>query len=220
MYLTLKASFSHCVEMINNAKSQDDQVYALEFCQLTMTTILGNPLAPAFNVYDVRKKCDVPPLCYNLSNSDRFLNNATIQAKLGVTGRYWVECDKLVHLALTGDWLNNLAAKIQGVLESGLRVLVYSGDKDFVCNWRGGEAWTNAVSWSGQTDFQQAQYKEWLVNGQPAGQLKQYKNFQFLRVYEAGHMVPMDQPSNALNMLQTFLMGTLSMESPVHQAQE
>jgi cathepsin A (carboxypeptidase C) len=156
MYLTLKASFAECVNLINNGKTQDDQVYALEVCQLTMASILGNPLAPSFNVYDIRKKCDVPPLCYNLSNSDRFLNNATIQAKLGVTGRYWVECDKLVHLALTGDWLNNLAAKMQAVLETGLSVLVYSGDKDFVCNWRGGEAWTNAVQWTGQTEFQGA----------------------------------------------------------------
>jgi hypothetical protein len=50
----------------------------LEFCQLNMAVILGNPLAPNFNVYDIRKKCDKPPLCYDLSNSDKFLNNATI----------------------------------------------------------------------------------------------------------------------------------------------
>lgn len=43
-----------------------------------MSTILGNPLAPRFNVYDIRKGCDVPPLCYDLSNSDKFLNNATV----------------------------------------------------------------------------------------------------------------------------------------------
>ena len=121
---------------------------------------------------------------------------------------------------MLGDWLTNLATKIQAVLETGLKVLVYSGDKDFVCNWRGGQAWTNAVTWSGQQEFNNAQYKDWLVNGQPAGQLKEYKNFQFLRVYNAGHMVPMDQPVNALNMLQTFMMGTLSMESPVKEAQQ
>ena len=156
MYLTLKASFAECVNLINNGKTQDDQVYALEVCQLTMASILGNPLAPSFNVYDIRKKCDVPPLCYNLSNSDRFLNNATIQAKLGVTGRYCFECEKLVHVTLIGDELNNLAAKMEAVLEIDLSVLVYSGDKDFVCNWRGGEAWTNAVQWTGQTEFQGA----------------------------------------------------------------
>jgi len=113
----------------------------------------------------------------------------------------------------------SLSDKISGVLESGLQVLVYSGDKDFVCNWRGGEAWTNAVEWTGKAEFNSAQYHDWLVNGQPAGQLKEYKNFKFLRIYEAGHMVPMDQPVNSLNMLQTFMMGTLEMESrPVHSA--
>ena len=90
---------------------------------------------------------------------------------------------------------------------------MYSGDKDFVCNWRGGEAWTNAVEWSGQADFNATPYKEWTVNGQPAGQLKEYKNFKFLRVYNAGHMVPMDQPENALAMLQQFIQNSLSKET-------
>jgi cathepsin A (carboxypeptidase C) len=123
---------------------------ALEYCQLLMTTILGNPLAPAFNVYDIRKKCDVPPLCYNMSNSDEFLNLPIVQEKLGVSGRKWVECSQAVHTFLLGDWINNMADKITAILETGMQVLVYSGDKDFVCNWRGGEAWTQAVKWSGQ----------------------------------------------------------------------
>lgn len=80
-------------------------------------------------------------------------------------------------------------------------ILVYSGDKDFICNWRGGEAWTNAVNWSGKSDFNNAAYKEWIVNGASAGQLKEFENFKFLRVYDAGHMVPMDQPAVALAML-------------------
>jgi cathepsin A (carboxypeptidase C) len=201
-YGVLKASFLECQHLIDSAnKSSTDYTYALEFCQLTMTTVLGNPLAPRFNVYDIRKKCDFPPLCYDMSNSDKLMNNATVQAKLGVSGRKWVECDQGVHTALLGDWLNNLAFKVSAVIESGLNVLVYSGDKDWICNWRGGEAWTNAVQWSGQSEFNSASYKDWIVNGQPAGQLKKVKNFSFLRVYNAGHMVPMDQPVNALNML-------------------
>jgi len=89
-------------------------------------------------------------------------------------------------------------------------VLVYSGDKDFVCNWRGGEAWTTAVKWSGKSDFGSSQYKDWTVDGKPAGQLKAFKNFKFLRVYDAGHMVPMDQPANALAMLQHFIMNDIT----------
>lgn len=49
--------------------------------------------------------------------------------------------------------MTNLSPKVTDILESGLDVLVYSGDKDFICNWRGGEAWTHEVKWSGQSDF-------------------------------------------------------------------
>jgi cathepsin A (carboxypeptidase C) len=200
-YLLLKAGFATCQKTIETGS----WFYALEMCQLLMSSILGNPLAPAFNVYDIRKKCDVPPLCYDMSNAETFLNLPEVQAKLGVSGRKWTECSQEVHTFLLGDWINNLAQKVAGLIEGGYEVLVYSGDKDFVCNWRGGEAWTNAVEWSGKADFNAAPYKEWTVNGQPAGQLKEFKNFKFLRVYNAGHMVPMDQPENALAMLQQFI---------------
>jgi carboxypeptidase C (cathepsin A) len=35
--------------------------------------------------------------------------------------------------------------------------------------------------------------------------MRQYGNFHFLRVYDAGHMVPMDQPAHALAMLQRLV---------------
>lgn len=63
--------------------------YSLEYCQLMVMTILGNPLNPAFNVYDIREKCDSPPLCYDFSEVDHLMNSADIQKKLGVSGRYW-----------------------------------------------------------------------------------------------------------------------------------
>jgi cathepsin A (carboxypeptidase C) len=178
-----------------------------------MGLIVGSNSNPNFNVYDIRIKCDVPPLCYDMSNSDKLLNDPTVQAKLGVSGRKWEECSNSVHSALLGDWLNNLATKLTDVIESGLDVLVYSGDKDFVCNWRGGEAWTNAVSWSGQEEFQKTAYTKWMVNGKAAGELKKVQNFKFLRVYDAGHMVPMDQPEVALEMLKAFIMGTVQVQS-------
>lgn len=72
-------------------------------------------------------------------------------------------------MALLGDWMTNLALKVSSILENGVDILVYSGDKDFICNWRGGEAWTNGVEWTGQAEFNAAPYEEWLVDGVPAG---------------------------------------------------
>ena len=49
----------------------------------------------------------------------------------------------------------------------------------------------------------------WSVGGTPAGELRQAANFSFLRVYDAGHMVPRDQPERSLAMLNAFISDTL-----------
>jgi len=141
-----------------------------------------------------------------------FCQDEDNKKQLGVSGRDWTSCNADVHAALAADWVVNLDVKLPTVLDHGIKVLVYSGDKDFVCNWRGGEAWTHALKWSGQADFQKAEYEDWTVDGKAAGQLKTSGNFQFLRVYDAGHLVPQDQPENALAMLRTFITGELKME--------
>jgi len=42
---------------------------------------------------------------------------------------------------------------LRDTVNSGVPVLIYNGDKDFICNWRGGEAWTRAFIWDYQDDF-------------------------------------------------------------------
>lgn len=59
----------------------------------------------------------------------------------------WQMCDPIVHLALTLNYQYNYGAYLKDSLNAGLPVLIYSGDKDFICNWRGGEAWTKALVW-------------------------------------------------------------------------
>ena len=50
---------------------------------------------------------------------------------------------------MLGDWMKNLATKVGKILDKGTAdVLVYSGDKDYICNWRGGEAWSYNANWT------------------------------------------------------------------------
>jgi carboxypeptidase C (cathepsin A) len=85
-------------------------------------------------VYDVREKCQVPPLCYDFSNLDAFLALPEVIDALGVAGRSWVSCNRLVTLQLVfaGDWMRNLALQVPAILASGVRIVVYSGEYDFV----------------------------------------------------------------------------------------
>jgi len=67
----------------------------------------------------------------------------------------------VVHTFMLGDWMTSMQSRITYLLESGMKMLVYSGDKDFICNWRGGEAWTNAANWTHADEFRAAQYVDW-----------------------------------------------------------
>lgn len=84
----------------------------MDVCNGAMETIVGSPKNPNFNVYDIREKCAVPPLCYDFSPADNMLLNDTIKQVLGVQGRNWEECSNTVHLAMLGDWMINLGLKV------------------------------------------------------------------------------------------------------------
>ena len=77
-------------------------------------------------------------------------------------------------------------------------------DVDFICNYLGNRAWTLNLDWSHNAEFNAAEEKDWN-NG--AGLARTANGLTFLQVYDAGHMVPTDQPENALTMILTFLNG-------------
>jgi cathepsin A (carboxypeptidase C) len=89
---------------------------------------------------------------------------------------------------MDGDGSKPFHGDVITLLESGIPVLIYAGDKDFICNWLGNQMWTNGLEWSGASDFAIAPMKNWTVNGQLAGEVKNAHHFTFLRVYDAGHM--------------------------------
>lgn len=159
------------------------------------------------NVYDIREKCNPDlPLCYNFTLVDAFLKKPDVIAALGVAGHTWADCNRVVdlELVLAGDWMLNFDDKLNDLLANDINVLVYSGEDDFICNWYGGHAWTHALKWPGQAAFNAAANTTWHVDGQVAGTATSAKGLTFLRVKDAGHMVPMDQPVHALAMLRNL----------------
>merc|ERR1712224_1184597 len=105
----------------------------------------------------------------------------------------WSDCDKLVTIGFMGDWMHNFQLKIPAMLEAKIPVLIYAGDQDFICNWLGNKAWTLKLPWSGKDAFNAASDHEWSSSsGKPAGVARSANGFTFLRVFQAGHMVPRD----------------------------
>jgi carboxypeptidase D len=76
------------------------------------------------------------------------------------------------------------------VVKSGINVLVWAGDADWICNWLGNYEVANAVDFSGQAEFSAKDLAPYTVNGAEKGLFKTVDNFSFLKVYGAGHEVP------------------------------
>ena len=105
--------------------------------------------------------------------------------------------------------MKDFQTKLPAQLASGIKVLIYAGDQDYICNWLGNQAWTRALDWPHKAEFNAASVTNWTVAGTPAGTIQASHNFTFLRVYDAGHMVPRDQPAHALAMVNEFMSGAL-----------
>ncbi|KAJ3367842.1 hypothetical protein HDU91_001053 [Kappamyces sp. JEL0680] len=179
------------------------------------------------NIYDIRKECDASnPLCYDILNDiESYLNDPSIQEQLGVDVQYeGCKRDINMNFLLAGDWMRPYVEYIPQLLENGIKVLIYAGDAgttaeanvDYICNWIGNKAWTMSLEWSGQEEFANAEDALWTskLTGKEAGEFRMHDNFAFLRVYEAGHMVPYDQPEHSLEFINMWLHGHKQLETP------
>ncbi|KAG0258674.1 hypothetical protein DFQ27_004507 [Actinomortierella ambigua] len=208
-YEEMKRHLPACIAMI-------ERCYATESPLLCVPAELycGNVVAPAYNTgvnpYDVRLKCEVEGLCYPIINSIKtYLNRPDVQHQLGVDAEKSVyeSCDSGVgrRFALTGDVMKPAQRFLIPLLDDGIRVLLYSGDADFICNWMGNKAWALALPWFGQYKMQDAPDRRWHANGHHAGDIRSAGPMTFLRVFGAGHMVPYDKPAESLDMLNRWL---------------
>ncbi|XVF68513.1 hypothetical protein PTKIN_Ptkin11bG0008700 [Pterospermum kingtungense] len=208
-YVRIKKLVPPCVQAIKNCGSDggDACFDSYRICTNVFNQIMR--IAGNINHYDIRKECE-GDLCYDFSNAETFLNLKSVKTALGVGNIEFVSCSSVVYEAMITDWMRNFAVGIPELLEDGIKVLIYAGEYDLICNWLGNSKWVHAMAWSGQKQFGEAPTVRFVVDGEETGQLKSHGPLAFLKVHDAGHMVPMDQPKASLQMLQEWMQGKLA----------
>eukprot|EP01022_Parablepharisma_sp_SALTPOND_P014482 TRINITY_DN1969_c1_g1_i2.p2 TRINITY_DN1969_c1_g1~~TRINITY_DN1969_c1_g1_i2.p2 ORF type:complete len:421 (-),score=35.97 TRINITY_DN1969_c1_g1_i2:1580-2842(-) len=152
------------------------------------------------NANDIRKKRGNPQPRY----IGKYLSDINIRKQFGTTREYAM-CNVELNATLYHMYYEYTLDDLIDALENGVDVLLYYGDKDAVCNWRGGENVAYYTPWSGRDNYRKAKYEEWYFNGISRGKMKRYKNLAFLKIYDSGHYVPTDQPEFALHMIEKFM---------------
>jgi len=90
----------------------------------------------------------------------------------------------------TGDDSRSFLATLSTVVQSGIQVLIWAGDADWICNWFGGQAVAESITYAGSATFKAKAVSSYTVNGVAGGTFKTVTNLSWLRVFGAGHEVP------------------------------
>ncbi|KAL7746685.1 hypothetical protein RI367_007964 [Sorochytrium milnesiophthora] len=178
-----------------------DRQYILRFSE-------GSHCMPTF--YDVRvTKCsESDPTDYYQLFLYLFLNNPQTQRALHAapegktTSWYWLDQTVYKNLYWNGD---QPSFEVLPGLAERIPVMIYNGDKDIICNYIGNEATLDNMEWNGRKGFEQEEFTPFKVQGKEHGLYKKERGLTYVRIYEAGHMVPFNQPEASLEMLKRFM---------------
>ncbi|KAJ5577808.1 uncharacterized protein N7459_006772 [Penicillium hispanicum] len=156
--------------------------------------------------YDIRhpSKDPTPPMYY-----ENYLAKDSVMSALGVDINYTMSNNEVYYaFQQSGDlvWPNFLD-DLEDILTRPVRVALIYGDADYICNWFGGQAISIHAKYAHSKEFQAAGYAPFLVDGVEYGETREYGNFSFTRIYEAGHEVPYYQPVAALQLFNRTLNG-------------
>jgi serine carboxypeptidase 1 len=136
------------------------------------------------------------------------LMNGPIREKLGIIPKTvsWGGQSGEVFSYQMGDFMKDVVKDVDLLLESGLTVVIYSGQLDLICCTTGTLAWMRKLTWSGMKEFQEAKKiplypPSGEADKNTGGFLQYHRNLYFYWIVDAGHMVPKDNGEMALEMV-------------------
>ncbi|EXJ94182.1 hypothetical protein A1O1_02575 [Capronia coronata CBS 617.96] len=199
------------VQLVNDACSQAQ----LE-CE---TNVVGPYTQSGRSIYDISQDLLDPfPNALYLD----YLNQLPVQQAIGVPVNYTQDSTAVFKaFNTTGDYARDgMIQDLAELLDSGVRVALIYGDRDYICNWLGGEAVSFAIA-----GLAGPSYLPWSSSGYApivanrsyvGGVVRQYGNLSFSRIYDAGHLVPAYQPETMFTVFSRIIQGTdISMGNPV-----
>ncbi len=87
------------------------------------------------------------------------------------------------------DSLHPTKDYVAALLERGVKVLIYVGSYDWICNWVGNERWTLALEWKWADGIHGEGVERLVCRRKARWQTRSAKGLSFATIHGAGHMV-------------------------------
>jgi len=147
VYEGMTNEISKCVSLIEECNAGDSFInkFACQTAFIVCNTAETTPYQmTGLNPYDIRKKCEKVPLCYDFSYIEKWLNLESTKQALHVSeeSNKWTSCNMGINLKFHTDWMHDFSPYVADLLNDGIHTLIYAGDVDFICNYLGNKAWT------------------------------------------------------------------------------
>ncbi|CBQ73866.1 related to KEX1 protein precursor [Sporisorium reilianum SRZ2] len=182
------------------------------------STVSKQPGSSAFtciNVYDVRLS-DTSPACgmnwpTTLSAMYDYLRRPDVRKALHVDEHHkpeaWVECNANVGSAMRTDTTSPPSVELlPDLLASGVKVLLFAGEEDLICNAIGVRRAADNLEWNGSKGFgDDHPAQDWYVNGSLAGSWRTARNLTYVGITGGSHMVGVDKPIESHDMMVRFM---------------
>ncbi|KAF2070476.1 hypothetical protein CYY_008201 [Polysphondylium violaceum] len=201
-----------CQSQINAGNFMSDE------CDNVMGTLQsdsGSNTTSMVNVYDIRLYDPTGGVNWpepGITYESDYLNRADVRQAIHASSvpHNWTECNNTVYQYLSNQDESSLFL-FPSLLEQ-MRILVYNGQFDLICNHVGTTEYLDVLEWSGAEEWKNSSRYIWtsyaedgsgdLVTG---GYSRSVQNLTYLLVLGGSHMVPYDMPVSTQDMITRFL---------------
>ncbi|KAL6930279.1 hypothetical protein ACO0R3_003386 [Hanseniaspora guilliermondii] len=218
----------------NDIKDCDSIMY--QFISSVFDPTIKDQKDKCLNVYDYRLTENAPSCGmdwpYELPNINKFFHKEGVQEALNIFDTRddydtndavikWTECSSKVGSFIkqhNRDTVPSIRI-LPSLLEQGLKLYLFNGDKDIICNHLGVENYVKKLVWQDKQFNENATWHEWYHESEVVGSFIKDRNVVLINIINGSHMVPYDKPleSRALFHIMDMLESNDKVDDPTNQ---